>query len=326
MSDLPHFVRIHEEGPREGFQIESATIATERKVAFIEELAETGLTQIDCVSFVNAQKVPGMKDAEEVIRQLRRKDGVRYTGLWLNTKGLQRALLARVDVVGAIRVTASETFCIRNTGMTHAQTLAQQREWLAIYHQHKIPLAWGYVMTAFGCNFEGCISIQRVIQMVQDLTELAAETGQRLQGIYLADTVGWGTPKSITHMLGAVREKWPDMPLALHLHDTRGTGLANVYAALRMGVAQFDTACAGLGGCPFAAHKGAAGNICTEDLVFMCHEMGIQTGIDLERLIACAHLAEEIVGHPLPGKVQRAGSLAHFRADMPLTSSERHSH
>jgi hydroxymethylglutaryl-CoA lyase len=115
--------------------------------------------------------------------------------------------------------------------------------------------------------------------------------------------------------LGAVRERWPDLPLALHLHDTRGTGLANAYAALRMGVAQFDSTCGGLGGCPFAGHKGAAGNICTEDLVFMCHEMGIETGVDLERLIECAHLAEDIVGHELPGKVQRAGSLAHFRAE-----------
>lgn len=314
MSDLPSFVRIHEEGPREGFQIEPGPIATARKIAFIEALAETGLKQIDCVSFVNAQKVPGMKDAEEVMHGVRRKEGVRYTGLWLNTKGLQRALQTPVDVVGSIRVTASETFCVRNTGMTHAQTLQQQREWLHIYREHGIALEWGYVMTAFGCNFEGFITVDRVRQMVQDLIDVAAEVGQSLKGVYLADTVGWGTPQSIERMLGAVREKWPDLPLALHLHDTRGTGLANAYAALRMGVAQFDTTCAGLGGCPFAGHQGAAGNICTEDLVFMCHEMGISTDVDLERIIECAHLAEEIVGHPLPGKVQRAGSLAKFRA------------
>lgn len=313
MSDLPRFVRIHEEGPREGFQIEPGPIATARKIEFIEALAETGLRQIDCVSFVNAQKVPGMKDAEEVMYGVRRKEGVRYTGLWLNTKGLQRALQTSVDVVGSIRVTASETFCVRNTGMTHAQTLAQQREWLQIYRENHIPLEWGYVMTAFGCNFEGFVSVDRVRHMVQDLIDVAAEGGQTLKGVYLADTVGWGTPQSVKRMLGAVREKWPDLPLALHLHDTRGTGLANAYAALRMGVAQFDTTCAGLGGCPFAGHQGAAGNICTEDLVFMCHEMGIETDVDLERMIECAHLAEEIVGHPLPGKVQRAGSLAKIR-------------
>ncbi len=314
MSDLPKFVRVHEEGPREGFQIEPGPIATDRKVEFIEALAETGLTQIDCVSFVNAKKVPGMADAEEVMQRVRRKPGVRYTGLWLNTRGLLRALETQADVVGSIRVTASETFCIMNTGMNHEQTLDEQRNWLQIYRDRKIAVEWGYVMTAFGCNYEGFISTERVCLMVEQLLGLAADAGVTLKGVYLADTVGWGTPQAMEQKLGAVRERWPDLPLALHLHDTRGTGLANAYAALRMGVAQFDSTVAGLGGCPFAGHQGAAGNICTEDLVYMCHEMGIDTGADLEKLIACAQLAEDIVGHPLPGKVQRAGSLARFRA------------
>ncbi|MEO9229784.1 MAG: hydroxymethylglutaryl-CoA lyase [Devosia sp.] len=313
MSDLPRTVRIHEEGPREGFQIEPGPIPTARKVEFIEALANAGVKQIDCVSFVNALKVPGMADAEEVVRSVRRKEGVRYTGLWLNTRGLMRALETPVDIVGTVRVTASETFCIRNTGMDHAQTLDEQRRWLAIYRERKVPLEWGYVMTAFGCNYEGYISTERVCLMVEQLMGLADEAGVKLPGVYLADTVGWGTPQAMEQKLGAVRERWPDLPLALHLHDTRGTGMANVYAALRMGVAQFDTTCGGLGGCPFAGHKGAAGNICTEDLVFMCHEMGIDTGVDLERLLECARLAEDIVGHALPGKVQRAGSLAKFR-------------
>jgi len=313
MSDLPRSVRIHEEGPREGFQIETGPIPTARKIEFIEALAETGLRQIDCVSFVNPQKVPGMADAEQVIRGVRRREGVRYTGLWLNTKGLLRALETPADVVGSIRVTASETFCQKNTGMNHEQTLQEQRRWLDIYRDKGIGLEWGYVMTAFGCNYEGFIPLERVCLMVSNLLDLAAEAGRELHGVYLADTVGWGTPLSIERTIGAVRERWPDLPLGLHLHDTRGTGLANAAAALKMGVAQFDTTCAGLGGCPFAAHKGAAGNICTEDFVFMCEEMGILTGVDLERIIACAHMAEEIVGHPLPGKVLRAGSLKRFR-------------
>lgn len=320
MSDLPKFVRVHEEGPREGFQIEPGPISTARKVEFIEALAETGLKQIDCVSFVNAQKVPGMADAEDVIRSVRRQPGVRYTGLWLNTRGLMRALETPVDIVGSIRVTASETFCVRNTGMNHAQTLDEQRRWLEIYRERKVPVEWGYVMTAFGCNYESFISTERVCLMVEQLLGLADEAGVKLQGVYLADTVGWGTPQAMEQKLGAVRERWPDLPLALHLHDTRGTGLANAYAALRMGVAQFDSTCGGLGGCPFAGHTGAAGNICTEDLVFMCHEMGIETGVDLERLIECARLAEQIVGHPLPGKVHVAGSLAHFRATQYTTA------
>lgn len=308
MSDLPSFVRIHEEGPREGFQIEPGPIATADKVRFIEALARTGLKQIDCVSFVNARKVPGMADAEEVMQRIERLPGIRYTGLWLNTRGLLRALQTRADIVGSIRLTASETFCIRNTGMDHAQTVQEQRSWMEIYRANNVRLEWGYVMTAFGCNYEGEVPISRVLALVAQLLSLADEVGQKLDGVYLCDTVGMGTPLSMERAIGAVRERWPDLPLALHLHDTRGTGLANAYAALKMGVAQFDSTCAGLGGCPFAAHAGAAGNICTEDLVYMCHEMGIDTGVDLEALIQCARMAEEIVGHPLPGKLLRAGT------------------
>jgi hydroxymethylglutaryl-CoA lyase len=313
MADLPASVTLHEEGPREGFQIESSDIPTARKVAFIEALAQTGVRQIDCVSFVNPQRVPGMADAAEVAAQIRKRDGVRYTGLWLNTKGLMRALETPLDIVGAIRLTASETFCVKNTGMDIAQTVEEQRRWLDVYREKGIPVEWGYVMTAFGCNFEGYIDPRKVVSMVGQVLELAAESAVSLRGVYLADTVGWGTPLSVERAIGAVRDRWPDLAIGLHLHDTRGTGLANAYAALRLGVRQFDTTCAGLGGCPFAGHKGAAGNICTEDMVFMCDEMGVATGIDLEKLIECAHMAEEIVGHPLPGKVMRGGSLARYR-------------
>lgn len=313
MADLPASVTLHEEGPREGFQIESSDIPTARKVAFIEALAETGVRQIDCVSFVNPQRVPGMADAAEVAAQIRKRPDVRYTGLWLNTKGLMRALETPLDIVGAIRLTASETFCVRNTGMDIAQTVEEQRRWLDVYREKRIPVEWGYVMTAFGCNFEGYVDPGKVVAMVAQVLDLAAESSVSLRGVYLADTVGWGAPLSIERAIGAVRERWPDLPLGLHLHDTRGTGLANAYAALRLGVRQFDTTCGGLGGCPFAGHKGAAGNICTEDMVFMCEEMGVATGIDLERLIDCARMAEEIVGHPLPGKVMRGGSLAPFK-------------
>jgi hydroxymethylglutaryl-CoA lyase len=135
-----------------------------------------------------------MADAEAVIRAVRRKPGVRYTGLFLNTRGLLRALETPADIVGAIRVTASETFCIKNTGMNHEQTLAEQRRYLELYREHKVPVEWGYVMTAFGCNYEGFISTDRVCLMVQQLLETAAEAGESLQGIYLCDTVGWGTP------------------------------------------------------------------------------------------------------------------------------------
>lgn len=313
MSDYPRFVHIHEEGPREGIQIEPRQLTVAQKTGFIESLAETGLRQIDCVSFVNPKRVPSMADADEVARALKRKAGVRYTGLWLNHQGLQRALSLPLDVVGSLRVTASETFSIRNTNRTIAQTLDEQRLWLETYREHAIALEWGYVMTAFGCSYQGHVPLEQVLTMVQHIVDLAAEFGQSFKGIYLADTVGFATPRDIEERIGAVRDCYPHLRIGLHLHDTRGTGMPNVYAALRMGVDQFDSSVAGLGGCPFASHKGAAGNVCTEDIVFMCHEMGIETGIDLEALIDCARSAEDLFGHVLPGKVMHAGSLAKFR-------------
>lgn len=313
MSDYPRFVHIHEEGPREGIQIEPRQLTVSQKAGFIESLAETGVRQIDCVSFVSPKRVPSMADADEVARALRRKPGVRYTGLWLNHQGLQRALSLPLDVVGSLRVTASEPFSIRNTNRTIAQTLDEQRLWLETYRQHGIEVEWGYVMTAFGCSYQGHVPLEQVLAMVQHIVDLVAEFDQTLKGIYLADTVGFATPRDIEERIGAVRERFPHLRIGLHLHDTRGTGMPNVYAALRMGVDQFDSSVAGLGGCPFASHKGAAGNVCTEDIVFMCHEMGIETGIDLEALIDCARSAEELFGHPLPGKVMHAGSLARFR-------------
>lgn len=314
MSDLPKFVTIQEEGPREGFQIERGPIATADKIAFIEALAETGLRKIDCVSWVNPRRVPGMADAEEVARGIRKKDGVAYTGLWLNPAGFERATTMPLDLIGSLIVACSESFNLKNAGRTIAQALEDQTATLALYRQHDVEVRWGIVFTAFGCNYEGEISIATVLQRCASLLEIAEAGGVRLKGLYLADTVGWASPLAIQRRIGAVRERWPDMRIGLHLHDTRGTGLPNALTALQMGVDQFDSSCAGLGGCPFAAHKGAAGNICTEDFVFMCHEMGIDTGVDLDRLIECALMAERIVGHPLPGKVMKGGSLARYRS------------
>lgn len=303
MNDLPQRVRIHEEGPREAFQIESPSIATADKIRFIEALAETGVPQIDCVSYVNPARVPGMADADAVARGIRKRAGVRYTGLWLNTRGLRRALQMPLDLIGTIKVTVSETFCRRNTGMGVDDTFDEQRRWLGLYREHGIGVEWGYVMTAFGCNFEGEVPVPRVVAIVERVLRLAADEQVSLQGVYLCDTVGRGTPLSVERLIGAMRERWPRLRIGLHLHDTRGTGIANAYAALRLGVDQFDTACGGLGGCPFAGHKGAAGNVCTEDLAYLCESMGVQTGIDLRAMAECARMAESIVGHPLPGKL-----------------------
>ena len=313
MADLPDSVDIHEEGPREGFQIEPGPIATADKVRFIEALAETGLKEVQCVSFVDPRRVPGQADAEQVAAAIRRRPDVRYSGIWLNLGGLERAVKTPLDIAGSLQMSASETFSMRNTNKDTAETLAEQRRALDYYRAHAIPVTSAIVMTAFGCNFEGAVAPERVRDCVGMLLDLAAEYGVELNTMRLADTVGWANPNAIARVIGAVRERWPDLPIALHLHDTRGLGLANALTGLQMGVAHFDSSCAGLGGCPFAGHKGAAGNICTEDLVFLCEEMGIRTGIDLDALIECARMAEDIVGHPLPGKVMHAGSLTRFR-------------
>ncbi len=314
MSDLPKSVQINEEGPREGFQFEKGPIATERKVELIDALSDTGLNHIQTVSFVNPRRVPGMADAEEVVARFGRKPGVAYTGLWLNEKGLERALACgRLDLSGSISLTASEPFLERNQNRSLADNLAMQRNMIRLYREHGVPVERGSIMAAFGCNFAGDIPVADVLDMVQQIVDLAAEHDIALSVISLADTMAWATPLAIKRLVGAVRERFPLLDVALHLHDTRGMGIANAYAGLEMGVAIFDAAVAGLGGCPFAAHRGAAGNVCTEDLVFMCEEMGIETGIDLAALIEAARLAEDIVGHPLPGSVKMGGSLDTLR-------------
>lgn len=314
MTDLPASVTIHEEGPREGFQFERAVIPTARKIELVNALAETGLVQIQVASFVNPKAVPGMSDAEEVVAAMKRVPGVRYTGLWLNERGFQRALATgRLDLAGYVTLTASEVFLRRNQQRSYAEDVAEQRRLASLYRQNGLALNTVAVMAAFGCNFAGDIPVAHVLDVVRDGVAVAEAEGYGVKTIALADTMAWATPGGIRRIVGAVRDRYPEAQITLHLHDTRGLALANAYAGLQMGVRVFDAAVGGLGGCPFAAHKGAAGNVCTEDLVFMLHEMGVPTGVDLERLIACARLAEEIVGHPLAGKVKVAGSLAALR-------------
>lgn len=314
MSDLPKRVRILEEGPREGFQIEKGPIPTERKIELIDSLSETGLEQIQVTSFVSPKAVPAMADAEDVVRGLERKPGVRYTGLWLNDKGLERAIATgKLDIRGSLSLTASEKFLLRNQKRTLEQNLEAARVIIAMFKHYQVTVDRASIMAAFGCNFEGDIQVPRILELVAQILSLAAEHQLTIKTLSLADTMAWATPLSIQRVVGAVRERHPELEISLHLHDTRGMGIANAYAGLQMGVTVFDAAVAGLGGCPFAAHSGAAGNVCTEDLVFMCQEMGIETGIDLEKLIQSALLAEQIVGHPLPGSVMKGGSLAKLR-------------
>jgi len=314
MSDLPASVRITEEGPREGFQIEKAAIPTARKIALIDALARTGLDHIQIVSFVNPKNVPGMADADAVVEGIAPQPGVAYTALWLNEKGFERALKHdRLTNTGTIQLCTSEKFLKGNQNRTAAEQLAGQHAIVELYKAAGIPVERGSVMAAFGCNFEGDIPVERVVALVQQILDVAQAHGVTLSYITLADTMAWATPLAVKRVVGALRERWPDLDVALHLHDTRGLAVANACAGLEMGVTRFDAAVAGLGGCPFAGHAGAAGNVCTEDLVFLCEEMGIKTGVDLDALIECAKLAEDIVGHPLPGAVMKGGTLEKFR-------------
>src|SRR5579862_945611 len=315
MSDLPTSVRISEEGPREGFQFEKGPISTERKIALIDALSQTGLDHIQIASFVNPKNVPGMADADEVVDRIAPQPGVTYTALWLNEKGFARALThERLTNTGTIQLCTSEKFLKRNQNRTAEQQLAGQHAIVEMYKAAGVAVERGSVMAAFGCNFEGDIPASRVVALVQQILDVAKQHGVTLKYVTLADTMAWATPLAIKRVVGSLRERWGDLDIALHLHDTRGLAIANAYAGLEMGVTRFDAAVAGLGGCPFAGHAGAAGNVCTEDLVFLCEEMGIVTGIDLDALIACAHLAEDIVGHPLPGSVMKGGTLKRFRA------------
>ncbi len=313
--DLPQRIYIEEDGPREGFQMEKGPISTADKIELIDALSATGLQTIQVTSFVNPKRVPGTADAEEVARGITRKSGVRYTAAWLNLKGLQRVLASPLasDVRPKIFTSASESLERSNTGKGSSDSLEEQRRMLDFCRDRGMRSASGIVMTAFGCNIEGEVPPQRVVACIQAMMDLLAESEMTLDYMRLGDTVGWATPRSVSRVVGAVRERWPELELGLHLHDTRGTGLANAYMGLAMGITRFDSSIGGLGGCPFAAHAGSAGNICTEDLVHLCQEMGIETGVDLDALIECAYMAERIVGHPLPGKVMRGGSLTRHR-------------
>ncbi|THD68515.1 MAG: hydroxymethylglutaryl-CoA lyase [Bradyrhizobium sp.] len=314
MSDLPKFVHVTEVGPRDGLQIEPRILSAEQKIQMIEALVGCGIKEVEVGSFVNPKAVPQMADTNEVFDKLSKRDGVDYRALWLNLKGLERAIgHGRVDVDGKLTLTASETFVQRNTNRSIEQTLAEMPVWIGRYQDAGIKANSLGVMAAFGCNFEGYIAEDKVVDLVSQARNVMEDNGCQLEQLSLADTMGWGSPAQMKSLVGKMRSRWPELRIKLHLHDTRGCAVANAFAAMEMGVAEFDSSVGGLGGCPFAGHKGAAGNICTEDLVFACGEMGIDTGIDLDALVEAAKLAESLVGHPLPGKVMKGGTLSRFK-------------
>jgi len=315
MTDLPSRVDITEEGPREGFQIEPGPIPTADKIALIDALSATGAKRIQVASFVNPKIVPGWADAEAVVAGFTPRAGVEYTALWFNAAGLARVqgFAERLAVQGSITVTGSEAFTKKNLNRSHAEQLEAQRKHVATHQAAGVEMNRVSLQAAFGCNYSGAVLTTQAMAALHDAMRLAAETGCSIEKISLADSMGWANPALVERLVGAVGEAYPAQKISLHLHDTRGLGIACAAAGLRLGVSMFDAAVAGLGGCPFAGHPGAPGNIATEELVFLCEEMGVVTGIDLDALIEAAKLAERIVGHRLPSNLLRSGGLAAFR-------------
>ena len=288
---------IHEVVARDGLQIEPQFVPTEKKVELIDALSATGLAKIEVTSFVSPKAVPNLRDAETVMAGIKRNPEVKYVALIANLKGAERAIAARADEVNLV-VSVSETHNRANVRRSTDASFEGFGEIMRELDGSGIAVT-GALSTAFGCPFEGEQAPGRVMQFVQRYVELGAGS------VTLADTTGMAHPKQVLDLCTGVRERWPELELALHFHNTRGMGLANVLSGLAAGVQHYEACLGGLGGCPFA--PGATGNICTEDLVHMLECMGYTTGVNLDKLLAVSKRLGAIVSHDLPGQVVKAG-------------------
>ncbi len=305
MNDLPASVKVKEVGPRDGLQAEDAILPTEDKLRLIDCLADAGLREIETSSFVHPKAIPPLADAAEVFADLERRPGVVYSAIVPNEKGAERAVEAGADEI-QVFLAATEGYNQSNVKMSVEESLEQAARIAEIVLEANIPFV-AVLSVAFGCPYEGPVSPERVLDLCGRLIELGA--GE----ITFGDTTGMAYPTQVRELCESYQDRYPEVPLRLHFHNTRGMGLANVLAALEVGVVRFDASVGGLGGSPYAA--GATGNISTEDLVHMLHEMGIETGVDLEALIGCAQFLEELLEHELPGQVMKAGICGHLTED-----------
>jgi hydroxymethylglutaryl-CoA lyase len=298
----PAQVKVVEVGPRDGLQNVKETIPTESKIAYIEKLVRAGCRYIEVTSFVHPKWVPQLADSREVYGQLPRKEDVHYIALVPNVKGMEAALELGVQEI-AVFTSASESFSQKNANASVAESLQRCREVADMGRRNGIPFR-GYISTSFGCPFEGPISPNRVVEITDELFDM---------GVYevsLGDTVGVAVPTDVERLLSRILERFGPDGIALHMHDTRHTALANILRGLDLGVATFDASSGGLGGCPFA--PGASGNLATEDLVYMLRKMGITTNIDLMRLGEATRFIEEVIGRPL---------LSHIECRAEITQS-----
>ena len=293
---LPRRVTIVEVGPRDGLQNEAAILPAATKVAFIEALADAGLPIVEMTAFVSPKWVPQMADALDVARAVARRDGTRYLALVPNRAGLTRAIDAGLREV-AIFAAASETFSRKNINQGIDESLVA---YAAVANEAKRNglRVRGYLSTAFGCPYEGVVAVERVVDVAARLLDMGCDE------VAVSDTIGVARPRQVVDVVEAVALRVPRPQIALHFHDTRGTALANVYAALECGIAIFDSSAGGLGGCPYA--PGAAGNLSTEDLVYMLDGLGIETGVNIEGVVKASSLIADHIGHPLPSRYYQA--------------------
>ncbi len=292
----PTRVKIVEMGPRDGLQNEAKTVPLETKVELVERLADAGLPAVEAGAFVSLKWVPQMADSAEVLRRIRRKPGVSYPVLVPNLKGLESAIAAGAQEV-AVFGAASEAFSQKNINCSIAESLERFAPVCAEALAKGLTVR-GYVSCVLGCPYEGAIAPARVVEVAAKLIEMGCYE------VSLGDTIGVGTPVQARTMLEEVARTVPVERLALHFHDTWGQALANILACLDLGVSVVDSAVAGLGGCPYA--KGASGNVATEDVVYMLHGLGIETGVDLDRLAATGAWISELLGRPTASKAGRA--------------------
>lgn len=298
LTTLPAAVRIVEVGPRDGLQNEKALVPTAQKIHFIRMLAEAGLPVIEATSFVSPRAIPQLSDASAVMAGLERLPETEFSVLVPNLKGMERALEAGVRSV-AVFTAASESFTRHNINASIAESLANFRPVVALARQENIPVR-GYISTVFGCPYEGRVALDQVLSVAQALAEMGVNE------ISLGDTIGVATPNQVVDVVCLLLEKGniPIERLAVHFHDTRGIALANVLMALQLGISTIDSSAGGLGGCPYA--PGAAGNLATEDLLYMLHGMGIRTGVNLEKVVEATSFIAPLLGHPPTSKYYQA--------------------
>ena len=294
---LPARVTMREVGTRDGIQSLGAFVPTEHKIEMANLLAQTGLTRMEVTSFVSPKAVPQMADAEQVMAGIDRPTGVAWEVLVPNVRGTERALATKPDRILVV-LAASDAFNLKNIRMTIDDSLASIREIIPMARAADVPVM-AAISTSFGCPYSGDVSEEQLQGVIARLLEAGAEE------ISIADTTGMANPLQVERTVSNVLARWPNEAFGLHFHNTRGMGLANVVAGLQAGVSIYDASIGGIGGCPFAPK--ATGNVSTEDVVHMLHEMGVETGVDLEALLNCANRMSEILGSELPGQVMKAG-------------------